>query len=116
MGVGAGLYMYVVVLQKFTFAISSPDEFLLCMLPMSVARSSGMLTIGRIAYRREGGDGSSQRWRSVVYGCLVIFVICSQGHYNSFAGHCRCIFFVDSLSHSDWCLYYVDENCLIYLL
>jgi len=27
-GVGAGLYMYVVVLQKFTFAISSPDEFL----------------------------------------------------------------------------------------
>jgi len=29
MGVGAGLYMYVVVLQKFTFAISSPDEFLL---------------------------------------------------------------------------------------
>jgi len=31
MGVGAGLYMYVVVVQKFTFAISSPDEFLLSM-------------------------------------------------------------------------------------
>jgi len=31
----------------------------LCMLPMSVTRSSfSMLTIGRIAYRREGGDGS----------------------------------------------------------
>jgi len=29
MGVGAGVYMYVVVVQKFTFAISSPDEFLL---------------------------------------------------------------------------------------
>jgi len=29
MGVGAGLYMYV---QKFTFAISSPDEFLLFVL------------------------------------------------------------------------------------
>jgi len=29
MGVGAGLYMYAVVVQKFTFAISSPDEFLL---------------------------------------------------------------------------------------
>jgi len=29
MGEGAGLYMYVVVVQKFTFAISSPDEFLL---------------------------------------------------------------------------------------
>ena len=27
MGVGAGLYMYAVVVQKFT--ISSPDEFLL---------------------------------------------------------------------------------------
>jgi len=29
MGVSAGLYIYVVVVQKFTFAISSPDEFLL---------------------------------------------------------------------------------------
>jgi len=29
MGVGAGLYMYNVVVTKFTFAISSPDEFLL---------------------------------------------------------------------------------------
>jgi len=28
MGVGAGLYMYVVVVQKFTFAISSTDDFL----------------------------------------------------------------------------------------
>jgi len=28
MGVCAGLYMYVVVVQKFTFAISSSDEFL----------------------------------------------------------------------------------------
>jgi len=28
MGVGAGLCMYVVVVQKFTFAISSPDEVL----------------------------------------------------------------------------------------
>jgi len=27
MGVGAGLYMYNVVVEKFTFAISSPDEF-----------------------------------------------------------------------------------------
>jgi len=29
MGVGAGLYMYNVVVKKFTFAISSPDELLL---------------------------------------------------------------------------------------
>jgi len=28
-GVGADLYMYDVVVKKFTFAISSPDEFLL---------------------------------------------------------------------------------------
>jgi len=28
MGVGAGLYMYDVVVKKFTFAISSLDEFL----------------------------------------------------------------------------------------
>ena len=49
----------------------------LCMLPVSVARSSsGMLTIGRIAYRQEGGDGSAQRERSVIYNCLVcVFVI-----------------------------------------
>jgi len=32
MGIGTGLYMYVVVVQKFTFAISSPDEFLLHLL------------------------------------------------------------------------------------
>jgi len=28
MGVGAGVYVYDVVVKKFTFAISSPDEFL----------------------------------------------------------------------------------------
>ena len=33
MGVGAGLSMYVVVVQKFTFAISSPDEFLFSFYP-----------------------------------------------------------------------------------
>jgi len=45
-----------------------------CMLPMSVARSSsGMLTLDRIAYRREGGDVSAQRGRSVIYDCLVFF-------------------------------------------
>ena len=44
----------------------------LCMLFMSLAQSSsGMLTIGRIAYRREGGDGSAQRGWSVIYDCLV---------------------------------------------
>jgi len=31
MDVGAGLYMYDVVVKKFTFAISSPNEFLFLM-------------------------------------------------------------------------------------
>jgi len=36
----------------------------LCTLPMSMAwSSSGVLTIGSIAYRPEGGDGSAQRGR-----------------------------------------------------
>jgi len=37
MGVGAGLYMYVVVVQKYTFAISSTDEFLCFKVSVSVA-------------------------------------------------------------------------------
>jgi len=38
------------------------------MLPMSVAwSSSGMFTVGRIAYRRKGGDRSAQRGRTVIY-------------------------------------------------
>jgi len=46
---------------------------LLCTLPMSVDwSSSGTLTIGRIAHRQEGGKGSAQRGRSVIYDCLVI--------------------------------------------
>jgi len=36
MGIGAGLYMYVVVVQKFTFAISSPDDFLFPLLPLAL--------------------------------------------------------------------------------
>jgi len=47
-------------------------QIFLCLLPMSVARSSsGTLSIGCIACRREGGDGSAQRGRSVIYDCLV---------------------------------------------
>jgi len=34
------------------------------------------LTIGRIAYRREGGDSSTQRCRSVIYDCLVAYADC----------------------------------------
>ena len=54
-----------------THARSLPN--LLCMLPMCVARSSsGTLTIGRIACRREGGDRSAQRGQSVIYDCVVV--------------------------------------------
>ena len=51
MGVGAGLYinaglyMYVVVVQKFTFAISSPDEFLY-VRPLTVIASICVLNLG----------------------------------------------------------------------
>jgi len=34
----------------------------------------GMLTIGRIAYRREGSAWSAQRGRSITYDCLVLNV------------------------------------------
>ena len=37
--------------------------------------SSGMLTIGRIAYRRKGGDGSAQCGRSAIYDCLVLVLV-----------------------------------------
>jgi len=45
MGVGAGLYMYVVVVQKFTFAISSPDEFL-----YQVVRPLGRKSVNKYLY------------------------------------------------------------------
>jgi len=70
----------------------------LCMLPMSVARcSSGMLTIGRTAYRREGGDGSAQRGRSVIYDCLVslsrLVGIYNRPFYGSaWYGYCEYLF------------------------
>jgi len=49
----------------------------LCILPMSVDRSSsGMSTIGCIAYRQEGGDGIAQRRRSVICDCLVLIISC----------------------------------------
>jgi len=47
----------------------------LCMLPMAVARScSGMVTIGRIANRREGVTRVHSAG-GVIYDCLVINVV-----------------------------------------
>jgi len=39
MGVGAGLFMYDVVVKKLTFAISSPDEFLCDHLSTTVVKN-----------------------------------------------------------------------------
>jgi len=39
MGVGAGLYVYDVVVKKFTFAISSPDEFLFGVVTVNIFSS-----------------------------------------------------------------------------
>jgi len=39
MGIGAGLYMYDVVVRKFTFAISSPDKFLFDTVSTYITRS-----------------------------------------------------------------------------
>ena len=57
MGVGAGFCMYDVVVKKFTFAISSPDEFLLPLLD----------TATQIVQR----PGSVHRYTRLHYCCSV---------------------------------------------
>ena len=57
----------VCVCENISGTIRAIFTNFMCVLPMSVARSSsGMLTIGRIAFRREGVDGSAQRGRSAM--------------------------------------------------
>jgi len=46
----------------------------LWVLLMSVARSPATLTIGCIAYWWQGGDGSAQCRRCVIYDCLALVV------------------------------------------
>jgi len=46
MGVGAGVYVYDVVAKEFTFAISSPDEFLF-----------SIISIVCVFYGNEKGSG-----------------------------------------------------------
>jgi len=48
MGVGAGLYMCDVVKKKFTFAISSPDEFLLDIGPSQIPPVTKMAAIWKM--------------------------------------------------------------------
>ena len=47
MGVGAGLYMHNVVVKRVTFAISSPDEFLV----KSVTTSTHFMNVEGIALK-----------------------------------------------------------------
>jgi len=69
---GVRLFVCLSVREDISGTTRAIFTNLLCVLPMSVARSFGTLTIGRIAHRREGGDGSAERGRSVTYDCLVI--------------------------------------------
>jgi len=64
MGVGAGLYMYDAVVKKFTFAISSPDEFLLRYARLRADRQT-YLCVHRYARRDRTSTGRSikvDRW------------------------------------------------------
>ena len=49
MGVGAGLCMYDVVVKKFTFAMSSPDEFL--SISVLFVFDSHYATVGHLSSR-----------------------------------------------------------------
>jgi len=74
MGVGSGLYMYVVVVQKFTFAISSPDEFLFANVNWrsrslyAVARPSVVLSVCNARAPYSGG------WYFLQYFYCVLYV------------------------------------------
>jgi len=70
MGVGAGLSMYVVVVQKFTFAISSPDEFL------SYRGAAYGLRV-QPSPRNIGGSTEHGHWQTrVCMGALSKFIWC----------------------------------------
>ena len=88
----------------------------LCVLLMSVAQSSsGILTIGRIAYRQEEGEGNAQRGRSVINDCLV-FVLSVDLAIQYLA--CRCLMtfkFVKVFHMMDWALDTVGEKGVRYL-
>ena len=59
---------------------------------MSVVWSSGMFTIGRIAYRWKGGDGSAQHGRSVIYDWLIMCeVSCTVPSVHCWLGVRKCI-------------------------
>ena len=77
MGVGAGLYMYVVVVRKFTFAISSPDEFLFWF-----SFTSFLLWL-------DSAEVSACQW-SVFYRARITLFCCTAGLSNrQYSSRCR---------------------------
>jgi len=78
MGVGAGLCMYDVVVKKFTFAISSPDEFFCYLFPWS-----------HLHVRSD--DGFHARWLKghvVAQRCAILGFVDMASHlWHSLASH-----------------------------
>jgi len=67
--------MYVCLFERISpepHSRSLPNLCGCCLRPWLCPSSSGILTIGRIAYRREGGEGSAQHGGSVIYDYLVV--------------------------------------------
>ena len=89
-------YCTVLQLQSFILtssaAISAQNNFQGLILGGYIYRYTPIgkaLTIGSIAYRREGGDGSAQRGRSVIYDCVVSVCRCAVVagmHVGEFSG------------------------------
>jgi len=63
-------------------------NFCACCLCPCIRSSSGMLTIGHITHRHEGGDGSAQHGRSEIYNCLVTFRV-SRRRRETYCSHAR---------------------------
>ena len=84
MGVGAGLSMYVVVVQKFTFAISSPDEFLLFTCPdfPQLAGSPKKRTFGMCGAGLSWSVGWMPRFQSISGIKSIEDEICEQSDFG----------------------------------
>ena len=62
MDIGAGLYMYDAVVEKFTFAISSPDEFLSLLVGRSVGLGHKFLDSGSQPSLNGSSRNSQTSW------------------------------------------------------
>jgi len=80
MAVGAGLYMHDVVVKKFTFAISFPDEFLLLTLYNGHRRRLYCaFTIGLRACMQDDATSCSKvpLYRFVIMNCSLLVMVTS---------------------------------------